>query len=109
MPGRASSSRNLARSGGISIGWLRYDTDRPHALAVSSSRSSACPARSQSAVWSPSVHRASTTGSGSGPIGPVAGQRLTRCPPMAKSRIGNGASRADAESRPNARAGTPSP
>ena len=47
-PTPVSGLRTSQRRSGCSKGWLRNDTERPEAVASSSTRSSAWPARTQS-------------------------------------------------------------
>ena len=102
-PGSLSWSRISSRVSEFSSGWV-YRLANTHALAAcSSTRCSACPARSQSARRSPAVSRTAVAAGGPPPPG-----SRPRCLPRSKSRCGSRPGSASDGPVTRAAAGTPS-
>ena len=102
-PGSLSWSRISSLVSGFSSGWV-YRLANTHALAACSSRRcSACPARSQSARWSPAVSRTAVAAGGPPPPG-----SRPRSLPRSKSRCGSRPGSASDGPSTRAVAGTPS-
>ena len=102
-PGSLSWSRISSLVSGFSSGWV-YRLANTHALAAcSSTRCSACPARSQSARRSPAVSRTAVAAGGAPPPG-----SRPRSLPRSKSRCGSRPGSASDGPSTRAVAGTPS-